>query len=421
MRTRWQNGGYVERAPPLELLRHEAGDVVAGGVDDGACVRLERLHEHAAGRVAAAAAGELCQELERPLLGAEVRQPEPGVGVDHRSELDAGEVMALRDHLRPDEHGAVGPPEPLERVAQLLRLLDRVGVEADPLELRHVLLQLALELLRARADPRQLGRAAGRADLPHRLERAAVVAAQRPVLVQRERDVAALAPPRRPAGAAVHRGRHPPPVQQQDRLPAALRKARPAPRAAAPTADSPPRGAGRRRGRKAAAPRSVRRARAAPAAPTTPGAASPTRTRRPRLRATRASLRPCARRTADPTPACTTSPAPRRCRSRRAPEPARTPPSARRRRRARRRTRSARARRAAPPRSAPSGGRRRGRRTARGSGRASAASARSPGRGRSRRGRGRAPPRMRGCTPRSFRCRSRRRAGRFRRRRRGAR
>ena len=51
-------------------------------------VRLERLHEHATGSVAAAAAGELRQELKRPLLGAEVRQPQPRVGVDDRGQLD---------------------------------------------------------------------------------------------------------------------------------------------------------------------------------------------------------------------------------------------------------------------------------------------------------------------------------------------
>ena len=87
-----------------------------------------------------------------------------------------------------------------------------------------MLLQLALELLRARADPRQLGRAAHGTRLPHRLERAAVVAAQRSVLVERERDVAALAPPRRAARATVHSRRHPAAVQQQDRLAAAFRQ-----------------------------------------------------------------------------------------------------------------------------------------------------------------------------------------------------
>ena len=152
---------------------------MTGGVEDRAGVRLEGLDEHPPGRVAAAAPGELGQELEGALLGAEVGQAEARVGVDDGGELDAREVVALRDHLRADEHGALGAGEALERVPQLLRPLDRVGVETDPLQLGHALLELALEPLRAGADPREVGRAARGARLPDRLERAAVVAAQR--------------------------------------------------------------------------------------------------------------------------------------------------------------------------------------------------------------------------------------------------
>ena len=156
----------AEHPAPLELAGEEAGDVVPRGVLDRPRFRLERLHEHASRRVAAAATGELGEELERALLGPEVGQAEPGVGVDDGSELDAGEVMALRDHLRPDEDGALGPGEPLERCAQLLRPRDGVGVEPDPFQLGHVEFELALELLRPGSDPRELGRAARRARLP---------------------------------------------------------------------------------------------------------------------------------------------------------------------------------------------------------------------------------------------------------------
>ena len=107
----------AERAPPLELAGEEAGDVVARGVRDRARVGLERLHDHAPRRVAAAAAGELRDQLERPLLGAEVGQAEARVGVDDRRELDAGEVVALRDHLRAHEHRPLRVREALERVA----------------------------------------------------------------------------------------------------------------------------------------------------------------------------------------------------------------------------------------------------------------------------------------------------------------
>ena len=48
-------------------------------------VRLERLHEHATRRVATAPPGELGEELEGALLGAEVRQAEAGIGIDDGS------------------------------------------------------------------------------------------------------------------------------------------------------------------------------------------------------------------------------------------------------------------------------------------------------------------------------------------------
>ena len=147
----------AERAAALELAGEKAGDVVARGVLHRARVRLERLDEHAARRVAAAAAGELGEELERPLLGPKVGQTETGVGVDDGRELDACEVVALRDHLRAHEDGTLGAREPLERLAQLLRLRNRVRVEPDPLELGDVLLELALQPLRPRPDARELG------------------------------------------------------------------------------------------------------------------------------------------------------------------------------------------------------------------------------------------------------------------------
>ena len=104
--------------------------------------------------------------------------------------------------------------------------------------------------------------------------------------------------------------------------------------------------------------------RAGAAAPSSPAAGSPTRTRRRRPRAPPAWPRPCVRRSAGRTPACTRCRAPRRRRSARRPASARTRPSGRRRRSAPRRARSGRARRAAPRRRARSAGSRPGRRTA---------------------------------------------------------
>ena len=146
----------AELAPAGQLLGEEAGDVVARRVPDRSGVGLERLHDHLPGRVATAAPGQLGDELERALLGAEVRQREARVGVDDGGERDAGKVMTLRDHLRADQDGAIGGDEPVERLAQRPRLRGRVRVEPDALQLGHALLELRLEPLRSGADPRQL-------------------------------------------------------------------------------------------------------------------------------------------------------------------------------------------------------------------------------------------------------------------------
>ena len=77
-----------ERAPPLELLREEPGDVVTGSEAERPGVGLEGLDDHAPRCIAAAAAGELGDQLERSLLGAEVREREADVGVHDRREVD---------------------------------------------------------------------------------------------------------------------------------------------------------------------------------------------------------------------------------------------------------------------------------------------------------------------------------------------
>ena len=130
--------------------------------------------------------------------------------------------MPLRDHLRAEQDGPVGAGEALQCLVQRRRAGGRVRVEAHALEPGHVLLQLPLQPLRAGADPGDVWRAAGRAELGRRLLVAAVVAAERPVSVQDERDVAAQTAPRLPARAAVERRNEAAAVQEQDRLAAVL-------------------------------------------------------------------------------------------------------------------------------------------------------------------------------------------------------
>ena len=261
------------------------------------------------GRVAAAAAGELRDAAGTcaPRRGSRAA-PSAGVGVDHGGELDAGEVVALGDHLRAEQHGAVGVGE-----ARAAPRRARSGFAAVSASSR---ISSSSGNSRASsrssrcvpgAEPRELGRAARRARRRRRLGVAAVVAAQPPSPWRTsatsqfgQRIVVA-------AGAAVQRRRDAAAVEQQDRLAAALGDAAQLARAAAPRAGSPPRGAGRRRAPAAARRRRGRRARAARAAPSSRAAASRCRRPRPRPRAPRASRRPCARRSAGRTPACTTA------------------------------------------------------------------------------------------------------------------
>ena len=136
------------------------------------------------GRVAAAAARELGDELERPLLRAEVREREARVGVDDGRERDPGHVVALRDHLRPDEDCPLGRAEALEDVAHRARPARDVRVQPEPLELGDALRELRLEPLRPGADPGELDGAALGAFARDGLHPPAVVAMERLVGVQ---------------------------------------------------------------------------------------------------------------------------------------------------------------------------------------------------------------------------------------------
>ena len=68
--------------------------------------------------------------------------------------------MALRHHLRPDEHRALGGAESRERLSRRAGACGDVRVEPEPLELGQPLRELRLEALRARPDPRDLRGAA---------------------------------------------------------------------------------------------------------------------------------------------------------------------------------------------------------------------------------------------------------------------
>ncbi len=67
---------------------------------------------------AAAAAGELGDEREGPLLGAQVGKAQGRVGVEDDAEHDVGEVVALGDHLGADQDAGVRLPGTRRRISR---------------------------------------------------------------------------------------------------------------------------------------------------------------------------------------------------------------------------------------------------------------------------------------------------------------
>src|SRR5207237_2748744 len=89
------NRRIAELTAPFELAGEKSPHVVIRGERDCASIGLERLHEHAPRRIAAAPARKLSHELKRALLGAEVGQAEAGVRVDDRGKRAAGKVVTF--------------------------------------------------------------------------------------------------------------------------------------------------------------------------------------------------------------------------------------------------------------------------------------------------------------------------------------
>ena len=97
-------GRVVHPAAELQFFFVEADEVVAGGVLHGVVILKISLQHDFAGRLAASgASGNLGEELEGALGGAEVGEAESDVGTDDADQRDAVNVVALGDHLRADE------------------------------------------------------------------------------------------------------------------------------------------------------------------------------------------------------------------------------------------------------------------------------------------------------------------------------
>ena len=98
---------------------------------DAVVVGIQRLDDRLARELAAAgAAGDLRQQLERPLGRAEVGQAEPDVGRDHADQRHAREVVPLGDHLRADQDVDLAGGEPRQQRGDRAAPPDRVAIDA---------------------------------------------------------------------------------------------------------------------------------------------------------------------------------------------------------------------------------------------------------------------------------------------------
>ena len=330
--------------------------------------RAQRLDQHPpAPRPATAAAGQLGDERERALLGAEVGEPQVGVGVLDDRQLHVGEVMPLSDHLGADEDAGRRGGEAVEDGRDAALAAPCVGVQPEHRQRRERLAQLGLEALRADAVARDRGRAAVRAGMRRALGVTAVVADQPlrvAVAVQRERHVAAAAHPGPPAVAAVDERRPAAPGDEHDRLLLALAHLlERAPRIRVQRVPQPAHVEQLHR-RKRGVVDALAEATAAACAASSRAAVSRSRRAAPHRPAVRGARRRRARRSADRSPACRRSRAPRRGPRGRGRRAARTPPTAARRRSAPRRCAAAATRRSARRGRAWSAGSRPGPRTA---------------------------------------------------------
>ena len=204
----------------LELGGGEAVEVEPLGELDGVGSRLEALHDdHALEVPAAGATGDLGEQLEGALGGAEIRQLQRKVGVDDADEGHAREVEALGDHLRAEEHVVFTGAEVRQDLSEQVLLAHGVRVDAGHAGTREELGDGLLDLLGTVTLPADLGRPAARAEHRGTLLMVAQMAAGGVVgPVQRQGDTAALALHGFAAIRTDQRARVTATIQEEDRL-----------------------------------------------------------------------------------------------------------------------------------------------------------------------------------------------------------
>ncbi len=184
-------------------------------------MRLKGLHDdRPVGAVATGAPCDLGDEAEGALCGPEVREHEPGVGLDDADELHPGEVQALRDHLRAEEDVDLAAAEGVEGLLEHSLLARGVRVEAADGEIAKARLHLLLDALGPVSGKPGIEGAALGAGTRRLCLVAAVVADHLALgLVVGEGHRAVPAAKHEPAGAALEERGKAPAVEKEDGLP----------------------------------------------------------------------------------------------------------------------------------------------------------------------------------------------------------
>src|SRR6187401_1764192 len=217
---RMREGRNITALPELELLIEIAGEIVVPGKLDGRAEGRKRLHENFTRGVSpAGAAGNLREELKRPLARPEIRQMEREISVDNSDERDVRKVQAFGDHLRADQNIDLAAAKGAQSVAE--RVLPRHGIGIHPPNdrVRKELRDVRLHLLRAEAGIDEGVFLTRRTSLRYRggVPAEMTVQAGRGAM-KRKRNAAVRALPRLAARAAEQRSGEATAVQEQDRL-----------------------------------------------------------------------------------------------------------------------------------------------------------------------------------------------------------
>ena len=130
-------GRVAELFSEVELLVSVAEEVVVAGELDGGRVRGEGLDDDFALELTTASpAGDLGQQLEGALTGAEIGNMQAEVGIQYADQSDVGEMQALGNHLGANDDIDLALAELSQGVAQGVLAAHGVRIDAGDACLR---------------------------------------------------------------------------------------------------------------------------------------------------------------------------------------------------------------------------------------------------------------------------------------------